>query len=1546
MLAKLFRTVLRLFGFGLLCCCGVIQAEPIIPSATDNLVLWGKVVDDQGKAISGANVEWIPMTQFDNITSTFSDGGGNIFCPNPEARKKEDFVICRHPNFATWGWCHIKSKTYNADHPYEIKLSKGSSLELTIQSEDKKALSSANIWLERSISSDKDTHQHPQFEKLLSNAQGIATLPQLTKGALRVNVQKVGWVCPQKVSLEHTDKPSQRLITLQKAQNFEFNFIFPSKEASKNIKVIYAFSDNSIENLNQLKEDWFETEDSAEITRRIQAPKKGFLHFKTVSSQYREKAFNNIELKKIKAQSISLEKLIWIKGQVVDANTQKGLDKSSIHIRYKKDSSGRDSSQSIYSKKDGNFAHSLDLVGEVELSVWHQDYLLQEKTVKDTVELSELLFPLEKGDSMKFRLLQPIPYGEPAIISMRSFKVQLKTTKDKTYDLNLKSDQDGLCEISGLQNNDTLEFRLEGYLWQKIKVNFNGTVQDLLFTTATQTEITVLDENKTPLTGVYFRLSSNSNEQVVSSYDKTKQCYVIKTLPEEKIKLSVTKHKYKSGELEFETHIGTTSRQKIVLEPQTIYSIVLKNLTEAPPKTIEIRFSKDNNSSSQSPTLIKDSQPPRYEWVLYENESQFNTMQITVVGYLPVVRPFNEETKTYEIELTEGQQLEALVLDEMGTGIEGVSVSYSCPEYSFQLKAKSDSTGKVILKSLINSLYTLNLRKEGYIQKNLKLDLTQTIPTPTWTLSKGGQLVITVLSSQGLPAKDISVTLQQSNEWNGFQNTGNRSSRQKTDSEGQITFEGLAAGIYKASAKDDTLGLGSSEECEMKDGQTLHSQIILKEGLSIQGIVVDEDQKPLEKVQVYAYQISQNGGGEHANGTTDSAGQFKLLSLKEGTYQITLNHSDYESKAPQMQFEAGKNDLVLEMHLSKTISVVIKTPDNATPKKVTLYTRPELYKYENQIHRLSESEGKYQFKSNQLQSLGLNGQSFRLIAKSEGYNPGESDVYTTTSLLEEVSIALETEKSISFKLSNSMGESIQGVKVVPSQEAQGMFGGSSRSLDSAVSDDQGLATLKGLPEGTYIFTFNHSLYAATQKKLTISNTPLSVQSINLTKGAILKGIVKSSEGEVLKGAQVWIQTDSPLAKENTHSQLRATTDDAGAYIIQSIPPGDAEVYFNRKGIYTNRSNQKPARVALSEGETRTLDLLETIVENAGRVEVILSEYWSKIFNTVQLSKINFNMAGLRSKSSFQFENVPEGTYQLHLWGQQGKSKTKEVIVNADQTTTVTIDQEEKYQIIASVKDEDDQPILNGQAVLMPEGDSKNFFTNPYGSMAGTGRILNGKLEISLEQPGTYKLILYVQTGMQMRTVNLDSIQVVNEGVTDLGDIIVKEGAEIQGTVMSSSGEALQGVQITILKDGMPQFNPQWLSDKNGRFSLKNVPEPPFQLWANHPTMASLQVEVQSLSSLQLTMSSGVSVIVNLSGRSIANRRVILVNEDLSPVIGSLYNFRARNSLSNQEGQISLPQIAPGRYKIGVMGDTQEGSQYSELFDVSSSDVVVRMAVKD
>ena len=705
-------------------------------------------------------------------------------------------------------------------------------------------------------------------------------------------------------------------------------------------------------------------------------------------------------------------------------------------------------------------------------------------------------------------------------------------------------------------------------------------------------EIQVLDEQQQPLKDVYFYMENGHQISFISSYDEAKKVYVLNNLEEGEFKLRVAKNAYVETKVNLKIQGEEIVRKTIELKAQKVISIVLKNLEEPMPTCLNVAFIYQGGSHGVYGELTKDSHPPRYD-IFKPNEGvDCHTLTIKVEGYAVAKIPYKEEQTLYEVDLDSGLSLKARVQDEAGLAIDGVNVDGYNSGDSSSINAKSNSEGIIDLKGLAGIEYHFSLYKAGYTSKSFKFTVTPQTPSPTWILSKGGSLKVFVLGSLGMPVAGVQVSAEKVRVNGGVENIISNSD-DVTNKEGYCLIGAIAEGRWRAKVNDKTQGYGSSEEVEVRNNESAEAQISLKNGLSLQGQVVDENGKGIPRVTLFSHKSmdsAQRGrsiswSSESKNVQSDIFGQFKFYNLKEGDYNLTLQHENYELVgASPIKIAAGSQDLKLEMTRCKILQVFVQTLDQSKAKKVTLHIKPESQQYMNQIYNIEEFEGVYRVKSNQLKNSGKDEKPFRIVAKAQGFNPGESELMTLASLPEKIEIRLNEERSMKFHFVNNQGEPVEGVRISAALKSPNQ----SLSYDhsnGSITDSTGNAVMKGLPEGDYQFTCQHKRYVtAYQNQRVTPNNPNPIEIV-LQWGATLKGVVKNSQGQSLPYAQVSVNQEATMS----HTYLGASSDAQGHYQISSISAGEYKVKVSYR--VDVKKTQTPITVNFREGEEIVLDLV-------------------------------------------------------------------------------------------------------------------------------------------------------------------------------------------------------------------------------------------------------------------------------------------------------------------------------------------------------------------
>ena len=1507
------------------------SAEPIKEIASGNAipVLWGKVVDKKGQPIAGANVQWNPMNNMSDIISQLSDAGGNVMLTEPKERKKEDYVICRHPDYATFGLCHVKSKKYDSNHLFEIQLSTGPSLNVKVLDLGQKGLADVEVGLKVPVKGNDHTHDVSDFEVSHSDAKGEAHFPMLHEGDLKITLNKQGWVSLKEHAINHDAKGKLHTLHMVPGKSIKVNVEDPSSTKAKpKVTMSYGFSANKLEDFKDLKNKFSLAVTSGES---FQIPLSGYLQLKVDTKKNHDFILLNEELASLTSLDIKLKLLKVIKGKVLSLEDGQPINNASLKARYHLPNTSGTRSTYAKSNNKGDFEFYLDHEGEVTLEAWTKDYALESLTVAEKDLKTPVIFKLDRGEDAHFRLLQPIPYSEPAILSERELKITIKPSS-QYHNAKYTTDKDGLLTVAGIKKGDQVELNVPGYVKQDITPDPQGRRLDILLLTATTLQVKVQDEDGQSLTRAYFR--NQQNTTIDKTFNKNTNIYELKGLTSGSFTLEILHTGYQSKTLTLDLSLYGNALQVVELTKKPVYSFILKNIDALSlPPTISLKIFDPLASYNSSRTLrpAKESELPTYEYTS-DQRLEAESVELTVKGYLPLTLKILPHQFSYTCELEKGLGFTAQINDENGLPIPNVSVEVRDNHHRHSSQFTSDSLGIVNASGLYKRIYSVELNKSPFSELEVQVDMMNPPVSPIWVMSKGGTCQLSILTSTGTPAESVKATLQKNQGW-GFSPFYQNGKKQEitTDQNGQATLEGLNPGSYQWLIVGNPLGSGESKPFDIKAGETIRMTMDLKPAHSITGIVVDETGAPIPEVNLNLLQA--NGRYLNIRVESDSQGNFVFEGVKNEPYMVSWSHSDYESMEPKVTLNPGEEIHTLVMKPITWINVKVTLPDSVKPEKATLskvdirlFSKHLTHQYESELHHPDFDGEFYRVKSSQFSQESSD--SFQIVAKYVGYNPGESKAFQRSSLPKVLEIALKPELKINFKVQNSIGEALSQVGV----EYKKMNSADHSSTENwrQFSDDQGKLSLTGLPEAHYEFTFTHASYAKTTVEYPVSSEPSVEHLVTLTKGAQLWGTVSDAKGKPMIKAQV------TLSAINSHSfdqNLRAESDTKGMYRITGIPEGDYQVSFHKAQVRSWGNNSRdPVVIHLNSGQNLQKDLQEPTVENAGRLEVEVPSDAS--FQNVMLVNPSngTSSAGIREGDIYVFDAVPAGVYRLMLMGTSGM-KNLEVEIKEGETTTLKVNLDEPYTLKAEFRDSKGQIIFQGMAMLLPNDLDIGSDMSQMPANMNMAKINAGKVSMGIPSAGTFKLVLYLTQAGAMRTKTVENIQIVSEGITDLGIIQLEEGQTLSGQVVDELGNPLSGVRIMAMKDGAPLSSGQNVSRDTGDFEIKGLPEAPFTLLAFHSQKATLKMEVNSFNPLSLRMSTGASIQVQLLGQDIMGRRVDIVNEDETPIHTMWNGFNGQNKLSGSQGEITFEHVTPGKYRIKVSpkGNSSEDI-FSEPFD--------------
>jgi protocatechuate 3,4-dioxygenase beta subunit len=135
-----------------------------------------------------------------------------------------------------------------------------------------------------------------------------------------------------------------------------------------------------------------------------------------------------------------------------------------------------------------------------------------------------------------------------------------------------------------------------------------------------------------------------------------------------------------------------------------------------------------------------------------------------------------------------------------------------------------------------------------------------------------------------------------------------------SDAEGRYAIPGVPAFTYQVAALWGGLTATHESPVEVKGGQTSHADLVLGEGASIEGLVLDTEDRPVAGAMLWA-QAMQNRPGMTAvypNARSQSDGRFTLRGVGPGAYQINAAAAGYGNDVAK-NVVAGTRDVTIKL---------------------------------------------------------------------------------------------------------------------------------------------------------------------------------------------------------------------------------------------------------------------------------------------------------------------------------------------------------------------------------------------------------------------------------------------------------------------------------------------------------------------------------------------------------------------------------------------------------------------------------------------------------
>ncbi len=625
------------------------------------------------------------------------------------------------------------------------------------------------------------------------------------------------------------------------------------------------------------------------------------------------------------------------------AGAQVGLYKMKITVETM--SYDVDKVQETTTKEDGTFSIKVqtdnnELTGQTIILVQKEGYaigwanwrLSEDADVKITLDIASVLSGVVVDEASK-----PVADAEVSI----SFMV-VRTQEQPQYlvgrtlpgILTVKTDEEGKFSFDSIPGNATAEFVVKKTGKATIStLDIENTRGDQLQFTAGQTNIEIIMPEEAKIEGMTVEKSSSkpvagikmmavkgsrpqpfSQEIYVSKEDGTFNIdsleagvYSIQLVPS-----SERMDDWIAEPVEVTTEAGkTTSGIKVELNKGGILEV---EVTEAdsnePIEKARVIIQRPGGGISIGSTSDANGIAG-----IRLNPGQYRIVQVYKEGYS---RDRSQETVSVEDGMTahikcqlRGQpKITGVVRDEAGNPVEGVKLRV-CP--MGRDGAASDAEGKYEVSWDMGGWPSSGEIPEMYLvarceERNLAaaVEIGEDTKTKNIQLKPGVTLVGKVVdpNNQGIPDARLAIMLRASS-WGST--LGNNIA--KIDAEGNFEVKAVPAGHkYSIEAGADGYGVKRIDvDTENAINNRLETETLLLPiaNLSVSGIVVDVNDKPVANARIYCYGNNQ----PNQNTQSDAEGKFILNKICEGRISVSADKSGQTRLYGSVQTEGGATDI-------------------------------------------------------------------------------------------------------------------------------------------------------------------------------------------------------------------------------------------------------------------------------------------------------------------------------------------------------------------------------------------------------------------------------------------------------------------------------------------------------------------------------------------------------------------------------------------------------------------------------------------------------------
>ncbi len=960
------------------------------------------------------------------------------------------------------------------------------------------------------------------------------------------------------------------------------------------------------------------------------------------------------------------------------------------------------------------------------------------------------------------------------------------------------------------------------------------------------------------------------------------------------------------------------------------------------------------------------------------------------LDYPPLELGEGEALTGHEVWLAPGRRLGGRVVDDNRSGIAGARLELFSPLNPTLVLGReaadfckwlefTDPEGEFCFPSLPEDRpYTLFVEAPGFAREILRgLSLSGEAGSRTIVLQRGARLFGRVIEETGGAVEGaLVVALPMTQVFESILEADRHEFSARTGENGRFEIGSLPSGRYRLYATAPERQTGVRRGVDVASGASLGPVVMtLAAGHWIDGVVVDDQEAPLEGARVRAYRPRIPGVPDLSDMSDDlvirnetrtaADGTFHFAQLAEGPWNLEVLHPF----GRLMHFAETGSSVTITLPRSGAVEGIVVSGKNqeAVPEFRLRLRQGILTVHER---RFVDPKGKFRFE-------GIPAGTYQglVSARDHAQEPVSDWIIKPGETTRGKVVVLDAGAAISGVVLDALTqEPVAGAWIdadhLPGLDRAGIerdfqrFGlsldsipplplGGARDLLRFVeefaapprvrSDARGRFEVKGLPRRAVQLTITHPEYRRQQPPAfeLQGRDRLEGVTVTLDAGGGLEGVVTDDKGAPVAGVLI-------IARGGSDHLRQATSTEEGRYQLHGLEPGSWAVLLLDTDIGRDDDNLlaqilsrlQPAVVSVKSGEVTTHDFVISAFDEGGIEVRGTLTYLGAPVERGTLTMIpagglqnlisgGARTAAVQADGSYSTVGLKPGpTLARYVNGRsQGRGIDLGLFEIPDQPEAIVHLEIPAGSIRGRLKSHDEAQTMASARLGLADASGHQF--RQFFGVQRVSADENGRFEFTMISPGDYRLTLLTAKEVMGQTASFDlaSVRLEEGQAIDLGELWVDGGGRLEGAIRDQRGDPIGAAMITAVAKEGARTRRLAMSGPDGLFQLPGLEVGSFSVEVYAQGYA---LQVQS----NVRVAEGAPTTLNVSLRGGLDLGVDVVDGRGNPVEDAETRFR--NSRGEERwaeaGVGSFMNLATpdrvarglgwGRWTVEVMRDDQ------------------------